>query len=389
MLAGHQVDRDRLQVLDAKILDLRRSLAALETEHASVRERLDAHKYPVLTLPNEVVSEIFVHFLPPYPLCAPTYGFLSPERLLLVCQKWRDIALSTPALWRAIDLEDGGDRQCRNLEAWLGRSGGYPLSISIQIEHPGQEDELLQLLVPRRARWKYFQLLRVGLENSFLSEGPLPLLRSLDIGALSLPATFPDMPRLHTVTLRTRRYFPRPAALLSWSQLTSLTLIGSLPRECMPIVLQTPNLHTPATLGDVGLGLVQHRDLNNLRVSSRRLSSKEREQIVILLMNVYGGFPLKYLLSFMSPALRRLQCPEADNHSDLTDILNSFISNSGCTIQELHIAGECETPCDAYVAAFPAIPKISFNPRLRGREGGRWEERKANLADFQAYLLTT
>ncbi|KAJ6601608.1 hypothetical protein B0H10DRAFT_1762067, partial [Mycena sp. CBHHK59/15] len=54
--------------------------------------------YPILTLPNEITSQIFVH-------CLPTHGRVRPSRqavpLLLVhiCRQWRDIALSTWELW--------------------------------------------------------------------------------------------------------------------------------------------------------------------------------------------------------------------------------------------------------------------------------------------------
>ncbi|KAJ6560151.1 hypothetical protein B0H19DRAFT_945240, partial [Mycena capillaripes] len=68
----------------------------------AVQERLNSFKYPVLTLPAEIISEIFVHFLPIYPSCPPLTGFLSPTLLTQICRKWRHIALTTPALWRAI-----------------------------------------------------------------------------------------------------------------------------------------------------------------------------------------------------------------------------------------------------------------------------------------------
>ncbi|KAJ7641164.1 hypothetical protein FB45DRAFT_712335, partial [Roridomyces roridus] len=57
---------------------------------------------PVLTLPNEITSEIFVHFLPPYPVCPPMTGLDSPTSLTHICRQWREIALATPKLWRAI-----------------------------------------------------------------------------------------------------------------------------------------------------------------------------------------------------------------------------------------------------------------------------------------------
>ncbi|KAJ7470992.1 hypothetical protein FB451DRAFT_324350 [Mycena latifolia] len=96
---------------------------------------LDAQNiYPVLTLPTEIVSEIFTHFVPVYPACPPLVGLLSPSTLGQVCRKWRQIAISTPSLWRAIrlDLDNRINRptQLRLLDTWLERSRTSPLSIS-------------------------------------------------------------------------------------------------------------------------------------------------------------------------------------------------------------------------------------------------------------------
>ncbi|KAJ7113015.1 hypothetical protein C8R44DRAFT_552140, partial [Mycena epipterygia] len=89
----------RITALDAQISDLERSLLSLRNECRMAQARLDAHVYPVLTLPDEIVSEIFVGTLPEYPLSPPVYGLLSPTSLSQICHQWREIALSTPMLW--------------------------------------------------------------------------------------------------------------------------------------------------------------------------------------------------------------------------------------------------------------------------------------------------
>ncbi|KAJ7871612.1 hypothetical protein B0H13DRAFT_2554411 [Mycena leptocephala] len=81
MLSGLEADRTRIADLDAQISDLERSLSALREEKNLAQERLDSYKYPVLTLPNEIVSNIFVHFLPAYPEYPPLAGLLSPTLL--------------------------------------------------------------------------------------------------------------------------------------------------------------------------------------------------------------------------------------------------------------------------------------------------------------------
>ncbi|KAJ7187330.1 hypothetical protein C8R46DRAFT_1059491 [Mycena filopes] len=75
---------------------------APDKPRAKEDEEEDPIPYPVLTLPNEIVSEIFIRVLPPYPECPPWKGSLSPSLLTQICRKWREIALSTPELWRAM-----------------------------------------------------------------------------------------------------------------------------------------------------------------------------------------------------------------------------------------------------------------------------------------------
>jgi hypothetical protein len=89
-------DRTRLAEIKTQIRDLERSLAELRAEKTLVQERLSSCTYPVLTLPNEIVSKIFIHFLPLRPLCPPLTGRLSPTTLTQICRHWREVAHATP-----------------------------------------------------------------------------------------------------------------------------------------------------------------------------------------------------------------------------------------------------------------------------------------------------
>ncbi|KAJ6610399.1 hypothetical protein B0H10DRAFT_1754619, partial [Mycena sp. CBHHK59/15] len=73
-------------------------LGELEESRNAIQTQLDSIlTYPILNLPVELVSEIFIH-------CLPT-GNVRPKRsqaplvLLSICRAWRQIALSTPSLW--------------------------------------------------------------------------------------------------------------------------------------------------------------------------------------------------------------------------------------------------------------------------------------------------
>jgi hypothetical protein len=96
MLDALAAVRSRITDIDTQILGLERSLSALRTERALERETLDSYKYPVLiAVPTEIISEIFIQFLPIYPLCPLSTGILSPTVLTQICRKWREIALDT------------------------------------------------------------------------------------------------------------------------------------------------------------------------------------------------------------------------------------------------------------------------------------------------------
>ncbi|KAJ6492483.1 hypothetical protein C8R47DRAFT_1070526 [Mycena vitilis] len=85
MLPELQRDRDRAAALQNQMATLKQALARSRTEKVLAQERLDSYKYPVLTLPTEIVTEIFTHFLPAYPGFPPLTGHLSPT---LLTQIW-------------------------------------------------------------------------------------------------------------------------------------------------------------------------------------------------------------------------------------------------------------------------------------------------------------
>ncbi|KAJ7245480.1 hypothetical protein C8J57DRAFT_1725203 [Mycena rebaudengoi] len=373
-------DRARVADIDTEILNLRRTtkraISALKAEKLIITERLDSYKYPAFSLPNELISEIFIHFLPIYPRCPPLSGKHSPDALTRICRKWRAIALSTPALWRAISLEyDKVDM----IKAWLHRSGRLPLSLQSD-SHTCDEDEILEAIFFHRARWEHVSLeihpTRLPVPSL---EGPLPLLRELELHIsaqpnTAIPLTFNEVPQLTTVTLWD---FPYPTNLLPWSQLTSLTLIAESPAECTPVLQQTPGL--------VYCELI----LIGNHIPPSDIILPRLETLVVVLFGADGwGTSEGYLFNFVTPALHRLQAPDTFLGPDPISSLTSFITKSGCTLQEVCITGPRSESKRAYRTALPSIPMISFNEDLID-----WYCREANairkmgtrsMADFES-----
>ncbi|KAJ7078228.1 hypothetical protein C8R43DRAFT_354184 [Mycena crocata] len=93
--------RGRIAAVNLQIADLKKAISQLKFERIILQNHLDTYAYPVLSLPNEIVSEIFLQTLDsPSALSGPT----SPIFLGHICRQWREIALTMPALWTDIHL---------------------------------------------------------------------------------------------------------------------------------------------------------------------------------------------------------------------------------------------------------------------------------------------
>ncbi|KAJ7192150.1 hypothetical protein C8J57DRAFT_1109802, partial [Mycena rebaudengoi] len=109
--------RQTIELLEAKQLDS-------EKQQREWEAALDCIKYPVLTLPAELVSRIFIACLPAYPRPSP---HTAPLLVVQICHHWREIALETSELWASLSILSQYPRKF--LETWLGRAKGFPLSL--------------------------------------------------------------------------------------------------------------------------------------------------------------------------------------------------------------------------------------------------------------------
>ncbi|KAJ7909680.1 hypothetical protein B0H13DRAFT_2661362 [Mycena leptocephala] len=354
MLSGLEADRARVAELEAQISHLERSLSALRIEKMLAQERLDSYKYPVLTLPNEIVSDIFMHFLPPYPLFPPLIGLLSPTLLTQICRKWREIALGTPPLWSAItsyhdSINISFDLAIRAFDTWLNRSRCCPVSLRFDATDSYMEvAEFLAIVVPHRARWKYLKLSSWPSHLPIL-DGPMPLLCYLNLRLLGSDAkvvTF-EMPLLRTVVLNDTAAL---SVVLPWAQLTSLTLLRVYPYECVPILQQTSSLvHCKLELFD-STNNQPRPDITLPCLESLTLINPGRESVV------------DFLETLIVPALRSLEIPEDFlYHVNPIESLTAFISKSGCKLEEVRITGPRSVPSTSYRKAFPSIQNFSFS----------------------------
>ncbi|KAJ7666940.1 hypothetical protein DFH06DRAFT_956473, partial [Mycena polygramma] len=107
----------------------RQLLEKLEKDKSLFQRELNGLLNPVTRLPFDLSSAIFLRTLPFYP--RPGVNNV-PLLFLHVCSAWRDIALSTPALWANIQMIDAprGPGFEEGLQTWFRRAGDHFLSIS-------------------------------------------------------------------------------------------------------------------------------------------------------------------------------------------------------------------------------------------------------------------
>ncbi|KAJ6504168.1 hypothetical protein C8R47DRAFT_968577 [Mycena vitilis] len=346
---------------------------------------------PVLALPSELASEIFLHFLPVYPRCPSLTGPLSPTFLTHICRTWREIALTTPALWRAIPFYTHTitpfARRLEIFNIWLRRSSHCPLSIEIGIHHQDQglerlykKDmhghsmtnnvyEVVAAAALHSARWEYLKL-HVQ-TNVFPTMGsPMPLLRCLD---LDLEDTFNakdvgefrSLPALRTLVLNFDD-LASSTVNLPWAQLTSFTLTDAASDVCLSILQQTHNL--------------VHCELQITQVRSNGHAVRPpdialpRLQSLTFLDDCILAWDLD-TLTF--PALRSLRVPELFLRRNYIEVLSSIVSKSGAELQDIYIVDRRALSEGSYREAFPSIARFSF-PSSRPH----YEEPRENISPY-------
>ncbi|KAJ7479700.1 hypothetical protein FB451DRAFT_164037 [Mycena latifolia] len=343
-------------------------------QQTKFQEQSAACAYPVLTLSPEIVAEIFVHFLPNYPERPPPSGIYSPILLCLVCRQWRDIAFSTPTLWRAIriELNEPGSYQIIDwklhiLETWLSRSGGCPLSVCIQyhlnfspLSSPYPHlSQFLRTLVSHCTRWEHIELI-MPFEDLHLIQGEMPLLRHLVFGPTRLPpdpdeegyavlTLFDRAPQLTSVVL-TNCFVPS-CLRLPWAQIIRLEGRCLFEHECVEILREVDQLvHCALNVCDSSEPIPPALAI----LSLAHLST--------LMLRVTGSSDVRHatiLDNVTLPALRTLQVSETGPAEQLILSLKSLVSRSRCRLESLHVDRASLTETD-YQEALPSIETITL-----------------------------
>ncbi|KAJ7353266.1 hypothetical protein DFH08DRAFT_856378 [Mycena albidolilacea] len=360
--AARAVDRSRIADIDAQISELERTINSLKEEKDSLRDRLDTYTYPVLTLPNEIVSEIFVQFLPDFPRYPPPVGLLSPYLLCQICRKWRDIAFSTPALWSVISLSfrKAGrvPQKLRYLQTSIKRSGSCRLSLKLETSYSLDQEYLAELnhvFINHFHRMEYLDLSWPGFEFPTDAGLSLPFLRGLKLGYpiedLSIEELTTPLvaPLLQHVVLRTLDVLPSSIFLLS--QLTSITVKWIRLDEYSCLMNELVN--------------VVHCRLGMYATGNPSLGDITLAHLETFILEYRSSYPAPsgVIATLTLPALRRFQIPEIlfPTEDDLVGSITALVTRSGCDLRELSIPDAQTAHVTVYQDAFPSTSLV-FSP---------------------------
>ncbi|KAJ7439338.1 hypothetical protein FB451DRAFT_1302193 [Mycena latifolia] len=341
--------------------------------------------YPVLTLPVEIVNEIFLHCVPSLPTpdgCSWTWASESlppgtneaPLLLSSICSAWRTIALSTPSLWTSLRMQFESapphSRRARDrasvCETWLSRSRDLPLHLSLRYTYPDplplhtladdQEDEdpLLRVLGQFSPRWKTFRMSLQHYDFRRLCpqlQGRIPLLDTLCIDIVSGGRTqnagwigvFRDAPALHSLSVATPSWLLFLPKHLPVAQLTRLCamrfffaffILSAAPdnmRECSIFLHQEPEREI---FHSQPLHLPSLRSLRLLRGENHRF----------------------YLNCFTIPTLEILELTLGP--ADETSFID-FMTRSSCTPRTFNLVLRQEMTPDALLRCLTAVPSFT------------------------------
>ncbi|KAJ7137273.1 hypothetical protein C8R46DRAFT_1138034 [Mycena filopes] len=241
---------------DAEVVTLSRRLDDLLPIHAVEKTTY----YPVLTLPVELILEIFCWTLVPPWAETEITPLERPLRLGQICRLWRDVALSTPSLYSTLDIplrRQIPQSYLSRIQTVVSRTAALPLTISLTAQYRvagGSEAvrlramaDLLNILAPHSRAWADISFKTPPDPLNTLSpiHHQLPQLRSLALLLEFMPADglfgtmFNDAPRLRKLHLSN---FGSQKSALPWAQLTSLHLDTFRLDKFAEMLAWTPNV---------------------------------------------------------------------------------------------------------------------------------------------------
>ncbi|KAF7980871.1 hypothetical protein HWV62_36543 [Athelia sp. TMB] len=368
--------RQTLQEAQRHLRDVDENIRYLLAKRMMLQNYIETHRGIVSSLrqvPNEILSEVFIHALPVFPFrLSQNQAPLLFER---VCKRWKDVSRSTPTLWSYISLSDYAynigavERDLRYTSTCLARSGNCPLSISLDIgaiplnsitnylEHPA-----LAMLTAHSERWHRL-ILQAPWEvvrKLEILKGRLSLLSSMNLEIRGLAEqhdatefdVFAFSPKLRHLELSSE-FYTLDVGMFSipWKGLTSLVLSHRQTDIVWGILLDCPCLVVlEVTINTDNNAPVQDVNLQYLRSLSLTLPSSSTMLFTLVL-------PALVHASFM------IETPDEDiewaEPWHIHSGLDTMLSQSRCTLLQLELWDDADHLEEwDFVCCLEAVPSL-------------------------------
>ncbi|KAJ7129212.1 hypothetical protein C8R44DRAFT_872504 [Mycena epipterygia] len=339
-------------------------LDKLRTKRQSALLQLDSIMYPVVTLPPEITSAIFLY-------CLPTaytdreWNSVNPHEapvlLSHVCRTWRDVAFSTSALWAQIELKINDEESVDVFKTWLTRAGGFPLSVKLYMEWNLEEDDrsvIVKETFADRSRGMQSLELSAGVEDIQImatadANWSFPLLHKLVICILDEDYSFGEESQGTAVSaiemftnaplLREASLFKAPPSFITlpWHQLTKFTGNAYAVTDCLQVLRFIPNL-TECTFA----AFQEDHDPDAAEI----LTHSKLESLVLFGLTSDESDPIACsgdILNFLRlPALQTLRIFDFEGDMFYDDILGDFLARSSAPLREFTIREDNCTSLD-------------------------------------------
>ncbi|KAJ7149486.1 hypothetical protein C8R43DRAFT_503933 [Mycena crocata] len=326
--------RARLEALERQMTALESQMTLLRAEREEILQDLAAVVYPILTLPDDITSEIFLHCVEtvlnpgkdkttrqnPGPLC-----------LASICSSWRDVAISTCGIWTRLSFRTSRPATdiVTCLQWWLSRAGCLPIDllVSLPSSPTSESDAILRALNEYSSRFQSLDLLSAGpITFPDDAKGPFPALKRISLQrreyGIPVPSStipsFLDASHLRAVHLRNIAVDDW-RALLPWGQLTTLHIASHDMATGVELLHHTPNLEVLVWSSG---GWMEPPDAADSRVVLPRLHTINVDDESQFLLD-----------SLVLPGLQHIHC-EPECYQQVVDL----IARSGCSPRKLSIS---------------------------------------------------
>lgn len=365
----------KLSALD-EIVNLELGITGLENERQKLKEQMNyIHDRFFHRLPPETAAEIFKFCIPEdimdldLRVVPSRYVVSAPLILSAVCRRWRNIAHSTPQLWKTLPLpfQASNYNSFPNsflVKEWINHAGQLPLSLNVYLSDNSREDsevEIINVLNQYSDRWLHLKCKGpFSLLSQFSSDTQdLPQLRTLN---LENPVSYGPFRRITNDKLKLHPLYLNALSIahitlvaldFNCDHLTQLDMRSGSLYECIEVLRRAPLL-TQCTFNLL-------RESNPIDHVEFPLPLDPIVQPRIQYLEITGVLYRGIFEHLLCPSLKTLVL---DTMAALVPIIVNFLGGSGCFLESLKLINIklSESDATSLCQGIPTLQHLHVGP---------------------------